>query len=78
MSVFAESLMAFARILACDGDRRWIGMGEVEDKTGKMQIFALSFVKSVSGSSRKQGHEFKANKDGAKKHTISWCEDELG
>lgn len=49
MSVFAfaVSLRVFIRILECDGDRRWMGMGEVDDRTGKMQIFALSFVKSV-------------------------------
>ena len=51
MSVFGVLLMAFAWILERDGDRRWIGMGEVDDRTGKMQIFALSFVKSVSESS---------------------------
>ena len=45
--------MAFAWILAWDGDRRCIGMGEVDDRTGKMQIFAFSFVKSVSEPSKK-------------------------
>ena len=44
--------MAFAWILAWDGDRRCIGIGEVDDRTGKMQIFAFSFVKSVSESSK--------------------------
>jgi hypothetical protein len=29
-----------------------MGIGEVDDRTGKMQIFALSFVKSVSESSK--------------------------
>ena len=46
-SGFVVSLMALTWILACDGDRRCIGMGEVDDRTGKMQIFAFSFVKSV-------------------------------
>ena len=41
------SLVAFKWILAWDGDRRCIGMGELDDKTGKMHIFAFSFVKSV-------------------------------
>lgn len=46
------SLMTFAWILACDGDRRCIGMGEVDDRTGKIQIFAFSFVKSFSEPSK--------------------------
>lgn len=40
-----------------------MGMGEVDERTGKMQIFALSFVKLVCESSRKQSPQFKANKD---------------